>query len=144
MRQRIDLDHLVLHLIHAARAGKGVGAVDIHRAGAADAFPAGAAEGQRRIDLVLDLDQRVENHRTAVVQIDEERVDAGISAVIRVPAVDLEFPDVRCALGFLPDLAFGHLGIPGKRQLNHFFFAPLFCRPACFREAARSAVNPRG
>ena len=30
--------------------------VDVHRAGAADALAAGAAEGQRRIDLVLDPD----------------------------------------------------------------------------------------
>jgi hypothetical protein len=49
----------------ALGAGERVGAVDVHRAGAADALAAGAAEGQRRIDLVLDLDQRVEHHRPA-------------------------------------------------------------------------------
>jgi hypothetical protein len=50
-------------------AGQRVGAVDVHRAGAADAFAAGPAERQRRVDLVLDLDQRVENHRPAAAQI---------------------------------------------------------------------------
>jgi hypothetical protein len=41
------------------RAGQGILAVDIHGAGAADAFTAGAAEGQGRIDVVLDPDQAI-------------------------------------------------------------------------------------
>jgi hypothetical protein len=53
----------------ALGAGERVGAVDVHRAGAADAFAAGAAEGQRRVDLVLDLDQRVENHRAEILNV---------------------------------------------------------------------------
>ena len=39
MRQRIDF-HRALDLVHAARTGKRVGAVDIHRARAAHAFTA--------------------------------------------------------------------------------------------------------
>jgi hypothetical protein len=46
-------------------AGKRVGAVDIHRAGAADTFPAGAAKRQGGILLALDLDERIEHHRAA-------------------------------------------------------------------------------
>jgi hypothetical protein len=59
-----------------ARAGQRVDAVDVHRARTADALAAGAAERQRRVDLVLDLDQCVENHRTAGVEVHLVGVDA--------------------------------------------------------------------
>src|SRR5580692_4226677 len=49
MRQRIDLDRAVLHVVHRLGAGQRVLAVDIQGAGAADALAAGTAEGQRRI-----------------------------------------------------------------------------------------------
>ena len=62
----------------ALRQAKRVGAVDVHRAGAADALAAGAAEGERRIDLVLDLDQGVENHRPAGLALDPIGVDARV------------------------------------------------------------------
>lgn len=42
---------------------------DIHGAGAADALPAGAPERQRGVHFVLDLDQRVQNHRPTVIQV---------------------------------------------------------------------------
>src|SRR3546814_6339388 len=51
-------------------AGERVGAVDVHGAGAAHTFTAGAPEGEGRVRLVLDLDQRVQNHRRAAVEID--------------------------------------------------------------------------
>ena len=41
---------------HGAEAGQVVTTVNVHGAAAADAFSTGAAEGERRIDLVLDLD----------------------------------------------------------------------------------------
>jgi hypothetical protein len=62
----------------------------IHGAGAADAFTARAAKGQRWIHLVLDPDQRIENHRPAIVNVDAERIETGIAAGIRIVAIDLE------------------------------------------------------
>jgi hypothetical protein len=52
------------------QAGEVIAAVDVHRARAAHAFPARAPERQRRIDLVVDLDQgicpaRLQRPRTA-------------------------------------------------------------------------------
>ena len=44
-----------------AETGEGVGSIDIHGTGAADALPAGPTEGQRGVDLTLDGDQSVEN-----------------------------------------------------------------------------------
>src|SRR5208282_5872746 len=70
--------------------GQSVDPVDVHRARAAHAFAAGAAKGQGRVDLVLDLDQRVQDHWAAVVEIDLESVDDRGFTVVRVPAVDLE------------------------------------------------------
>src|SRR5690606_14272361 len=83
--------HLGLRaVLDRAGAGQGVGAVDVHRARAADALAAGTAEGQGRVDLVLDLDQRVQDHRPAAVQVDLVGVGARILGAVRVPAVDLE------------------------------------------------------
>ncbi len=89
MRQRIDL-HIAFAVLYRLRAGECVVAIDIHRAGAADALATGAAEGQGRVDLVLDLDQCVEHHRPAARQIDFILVDMRILSVFLVPAVDAE------------------------------------------------------
>ena len=43
-------------------ARQAVAAVDVHCAGAADPLAARAAEREARVDLVLDLDERVEDH----------------------------------------------------------------------------------
>src|SRR3546814_7134331 len=104
--------------------------VDIHRAGAADAFAAGAPEGQRRIDLVLDLDEGVEDHRAAAVEIHLEAVDARVGAVVRIPAVDPEGLGVL-RIGWLrPGLADTDLGIGGKDELGHRTLSLELCSSA--------------
>src|SRR5690606_28222571 len=55
VRQRIDRHLGLAAVVDRTRAGQGVGAVDVHRAGTADALAAGPAERQGRVDLVLDL-----------------------------------------------------------------------------------------
>ena len=52
-----------------AEAGESVDAVDVHGATAADSLSAGPAEGQSRVQLVLDLDQTVQHHGTARVEV---------------------------------------------------------------------------
>ena len=118
VRQRVDL-HVALDLVHAVDAGQRVDAVDVHRAGAADALAAGAAEGQGRVDLVLDLDQRVEDHRAAGVHVDEVGVDLRVAAGVGIPAVDAEGADVGRALGPRPGLAGHHAAVVGQRQFDH-------------------------
>src|SRR3984893_19222968 len=56
MWQWIDL-HLAFDLRCRLGACERVRAADVHRAGSAHAFPAGPAEGQGRIDVVLDPDK---------------------------------------------------------------------------------------
>ena len=97
VRQRIDR-HIAFDLIITLQAREGIGTVDIHRTATANALAAGTTESQRRIDLVLDLDQRVQNHRPAAVHVDFIGVDTRIAAAIRIVAVDLEGALVR-ALG---------------------------------------------
>src|SRR5262249_54310835 len=81
----------------------------------------GAAERQRRVNLVLDLDQRVEHHRAAFVEVQMISVDRGILAAFRVPAINLEFPPFRrpACLGLVPGFSFADLRVFWERKLNH-------------------------
>ena len=63
----------------------------VHGAGATDALPAGPPEGQAGVHLVLDLDQGVQDHRAAVVQINLVIFHLGFaSRLLRVKSVDGE------------------------------------------------------
>src|SRR5690606_23227636 len=118
VRQRVDLD-LAADFIAALGAGKRVGAVDIHCARAADAFAARAAEGQRWVDVVLDVDQCIKHHRAAIVHIDIIDVGTRILVIIWRPAINLEGAHIGCAFRLRPDLAFSNLGVLGKGNLDH-------------------------
>jgi hypothetical protein len=63
---------------------------DVHRAAAADPLAARPAKGERRILLRLHLDQRVEHHRPAAVEIDLERVVARILAAVGIVTIHFE------------------------------------------------------
>src|SRR5271170_2448288 len=119
MRQRIDA-HRTLHLAHRLGASQRIGTIDIHGAGAANALPAGAAEGQRGVDVVLDPDQRVENHRSAIAGVDIVGVQPRIAPVVRVPAIDAIFA-FRFRLDRMrPGLAFADFGVFWQRELDHW------------------------
>jgi hypothetical protein len=91
----------------------------VHRTGAANALAAGAAEGERRILLALHLDERVEHHRPALVQIDLERVVARVLAAVRIVAVDLERLDPAGAGRLVgPALALDD-AVLGKCEFSH-------------------------
>src|SRR5205085_9223791 len=78
-----------------------------------------APEGQRRVDLVLDPDERVEDHRAAIVAVDVIGVDARVVAVVRVPAIDPEALRAMPDNGLRPGPAFGHLRVLGEGELGH-------------------------
>ncbi|QTK80385.1 hypothetical protein AT6N2_C2837 [Agrobacterium tumefaciens] len=121
MRQRINL-HRAVDLLHALGAGERIGTVDIHRAGTTNAFAAGTAQRQRRVDIILDVEKRIENHRPAIIDIDVKGVDTRVLAVIRVPAIDAVFAHILGAIRLRPDLAFVDLGILGESEFNHIQF----------------------
>jgi hypothetical protein len=89
VRQRRDRD-VAGKFVPALGAGDGVAAADIHGAGTANAFAAGAAEGERRVDLVLDVDENVEDHRPDLAHVDLVVIPARVAAGFRVVAIDLE------------------------------------------------------
>ena len=122
MRQRINCD-VAFHFVDVLGASKRIGAIDVHRATAAHAFAAGPAEGQGRIYLVLDLDQRVQDHRPALAQVDLEGVEARVFAAVGIPTVNLELSDPGGARRGGEGLAFFDLGIGRQREFNH---------PSCF------------
>ena len=64
---------------------------NIHSAGATDSLPAGPPEGQAGGYLILDLHQRVQHHRPAVVQINLVILHLRFAArLLRVKSVDGE------------------------------------------------------
>ena len=70
---------------------KGVLAVDVHRAATADTLSATPSEGQGRVQLVLDADERIEHHGAGLVEIEGVRLHARLLAGrLGVPAVDRE------------------------------------------------------
>ena len=69
-----------------------IASIDVHSTGAADAFPTGAAERQSRVLLVLNLQQHIQNHRTAVIQVNLIALHSWFFTCIRIPAVDFELP----------------------------------------------------
>ena len=70
VRQRVDFDVLGHVAVDAAQAGKSVSSVYVHGARAADAFAARAAERKGGVYLVLDLDEGVQRHGPALVEVD--------------------------------------------------------------------------
>lgn len=92
MGKRIDLHSLGL-FIDIAQACQGIGTIDIHGATAANSLTARSTESQGRILLVLNLDQSVQNHRSAVVQIDSVSGSVWLLVLFRVPSINFEVPD---------------------------------------------------
>ena len=77
MRKGVDLGVLGRVPVDPAEARQRVLAVDVHGARAADALAARAAECQRRVDLVLDLNQGVEHlHATRHVVLNDSLWDS--------------------------------------------------------------------
>ena len=92
--------------------------VDVHRARAAHAFATRPAEGEGRIDLGFDPDEGVENHRPAIVAVDEIGVHARVCAIVRIPAIDAEFGDPRGVGRLRPRLARLDAGVFGEGELD--------------------------
>lgn len=65
--------------------------INVHRTAPTNALSATPSKRQRRIDFILDPDQRIQHHRPRLVQIKRIRLHLRLRCrLIRVPAVDLE------------------------------------------------------
>src|SRR5882672_768032 len=120
MRQRRDSARTRLQAADGRQTGQRVVSVDVHRARATYSLTAGAPERKRRIDLVIDLDERIENHWSAMIEIDFEYIDRRVSTLVRIPTIDAEVLDVHTILRCRPVFAFTDFRICWKRELGHF------------------------
>jgi hypothetical protein len=78
------------------QTGQRVDAVNVHGAAAADALATTPPEGQGRVDLVLDADERIEHHGAGLVQVELVRLHLGLrGGLVGVPAVDVERLQLR-------------------------------------------------
>ena len=98
MRQRIDLDR-PFYVVDGLQTSECVGAVDVHGTGPANPLSAGSPKRERRVDLVLDLNERIQNHRAAVIHINLIGIELRVFARCRIVAVDAELTGVVGAFG---------------------------------------------
>ena len=89
MVERLDLDHAVPVIAQEGVAAQFGLAVDHHAATAAHRHMAGPAEGQRRVQLVLDVGQRVQ-HDPVVPVRHGVALEVGLAIRLRIVAQDLE------------------------------------------------------
>ena len=129
MRERGDGD-LVAAIFDRGCAGQTIFAVDIHRAGSANAFAAGAAKGQRGILFRLHLDQRVEHHRPAFIGINLKCIVARILALVGVIAIDFKRPLLPVGQSLVQFAGLADLAVLGERESGHVYRIPLFCGSA--------------
>jgi hypothetical protein len=94
-----------------------VGAVDIHRAAAADPLATRSSEHEGGIDPVLDEKKSSQDHGAAFVEIDVIGVDPGTLVPIGIEPIYLERFGAPCAFGRRPNLACTNLGV--SRQPQH-------------------------
>ncbi len=125
VRQWIDPD-ITFDTVDRACAGQRVAAIDVHRTGTADALATRATKRQRRVNLVLDLDERVQHHRAAAVEIDLVGIEARVVSAIRVVAIDGEAPDVRGAIRRREVSAFLDSRVLGESDFSHSRSSPGF------------------
>src|ERR1700749_401736 len=120
MWQRRDSARTHLKAVDGRQTGQRVVSVDVHRARAAHALATGAPEGQVGIDLVIDLDERIENHWSAMIEIDFKYIDRRVDVFVGIPAIDSEALDARSIFQCWPVFAFADFGIRWKGKLGHF------------------------
>lgn len=80
--------------VDSTEACESVSALNVHGARAADTFSARPSEGEGGVLLVLDLDERVEDHGTALAEVDLVLLELGLLfGGVRVPSVDAKLLD---------------------------------------------------
>lgn len=104
------------HRAPLTQAGQRVHAIDVHGAATTDTLSATPAEGQSRIQLVLDAHQGVEHHGSGLVEVESVGLHARLfGRGVGVPAVNLEGLEPRLfsgrfrgGIGVVQTLGVGH------------------------------------
>src|SRR5690606_16906734 len=119
MRQRRNRDRARWQFVDAFGASERVATTNVHRTRPAHAFPARAAKRQRRIHIVLDGDQRIENHRATGGEIEFVSIPRRVFAGLRIVPVNLELADFLGPGRRLVALARFDLGVLRQREFDH-------------------------
>ena len=89
--ERRDHTFLVVVFGNTTKAGKVMASIDVHGAGAADTFSARATEAESWVDLILDLDKGIKEHRSTLFRVDVvSDISWAIIGVVRVAAIDVD------------------------------------------------------
>jgi len=73
------------------QASKRINTINVHRTTPTNSLSATPSEGERRINLILNPNQRIQYHRTRLIQIQRVALHSGLGGwLIGVPAVDVE------------------------------------------------------
>jgi len=67
VREGVDPAVLARISLDAAKTSESVDTINVHGARSTDTFSARAAESKGRIHLIFDFDQRVQDHRAALI-----------------------------------------------------------------------------
>jgi len=100
----VDLRFLLGICWDSTQACQGVDTINVHRTTSANSFSATPSEGQGRVNLILDPNERIQHHRSRLVQIEGVALHAWLRGrLIGIPAVDVEGLDfgIRVAAGLL-------------------------------------------
>jgi len=100
MRQGIDFGLLGSLRRDSAQASQRVYSINVHGTAAADALSAAPSKGERWINLVFDLDERVQHHGPALVEVKGVLLRRGLNVWrVGVPAIDVQRLYARRGLG---------------------------------------------
>jgi len=87
--QRKDGDRLVGRL-DVGEAGEGVGTVDVDGAGPANALAAGTTQGECGVHVVFDVQQGIQNHGTALLELDVVGLQRGLLLGLGIITINVE------------------------------------------------------
>ena len=82
------------------KAGQCVDSINVHGATSANSLATTPPEGQGRVHLVLDPDERIQHHGSRLVQVERIRLHLGLGrGLIWVPSVNVESLGLRILAG---------------------------------------------
>ena len=82
---------IITHSLGRTQTRQRVDTVDVHCAASTNALSAASPEGESRVHLVLDPDERVQHHGSGLVQVEGVGLHLGLArGLIGIPAVDVE------------------------------------------------------
>jgi hypothetical protein len=125
MRKWIDFGGTAGLGINVGQTGQGVATINVHGTRSTDSLTARTTKGKSWILFILNFDESIQNHGTAIVQINGVGGQVWLLVLVWVPTINLEILDAFL-LGWSRNVALER-GFRGKgshrktRNLQSFF-----------------------